>query len=119
MSASGRPPPQAAGDPIEVRSSRIWALFTSRITRFFFPARLWADPLGISLVKVEFWLTPWIRQDEHLPMSHLAEVHHMRGLIWDSISIESSGGLNPLVVVGLPKFGAKRFVDQVRLWMNV
>ena len=52
-------------------------------------------------------------------MSHLAEVAHERSLIWDSISIESSGGLNPLSVYGLPKSGAKRFVDQVRTWMNV
>jgi hypothetical protein len=35
-------------------------------------------------------------------MSHLAEVTHDRGLIWDSVSIESSGGLNPLQVRGLP-----------------
>ena len=52
-------------------------------------------------------------------MSHLAEVTHDRGLIWDSVSIESSGGLNPLQVHGLPKAQAKRFVDQVRTWMNV
>jgi hypothetical protein len=105
--------------PIHVRSSRIWALFNAKFTHFLFPARLAADPLGISLVKVAFWLTPWIRQDEHLPMSHLAEVTHQRGLVWDSISIESSGGLNPLVVSGLPKSGAARFVRQVRAWMNV
>jgi hypothetical protein len=117
MSASARPAPQDAR-PVHVRSSRIWALFYGQVTRFIFPAHLTADPLGISLVQVEFWLTPWIRQDEHLPMSHLAEVHHKRGLIWDQISIESSGGLNPLVIVGLPKSGAKRFVNQVRLWMN-
>jgi hypothetical protein len=117
MSASGSAALQAAR-PIQVRSSRIWALFYGQVTRFLFPARLTADPLGISLVKVEFWLTPWTRQDEHLPMSHLAEVSHVRGLIWDRISIESSGGLNPLVVGGLPKTGAKQFVDQVRLWMN-
>jgi hypothetical protein len=121
MSASASPAPQpaGAGKPIQVRSSRIWALFHGRMTEFVFPARLSADPLGISLVKVEFWLTPWTRQDEHLPMSHLAEVAHVRGLIWDSISIESSGGLNPLVVGGLPKTAAERFVDQVRTWMNV
>jgi hypothetical protein len=52
-------------------------------------------------------------------MSHLAEVTHDRGLIWDSVSVESSGGLNPLQVRGLPKAQAKRFVDQVRTWMNV
>jgi hypothetical protein len=58
------------------------------------------------------------RQNEHLPMSHLAEVTHQRGLIWDSISIESSGGLNPLSVEGLPKNAATAFVTQVRSWMN-
>jgi hypothetical protein len=94
-------------------------MLRGRFTELLFPSRLSADPLGISLVKVEFWLTPWARQDEHLPMSHLAEVAHERGLIWDSISIESSGGLNPLSVDGLPKSAAKRFVDQVRTWMNV
>ncbi len=103
---------------IEIRSSRLWALFKGRFTELLFPARLSADPLGISLVKVRFWLTPWIREDEHLPMSHLAEVAHVRGLFWDSISIESSGGLNPLFVRGLPKGAAARFVDQVRAWMN-
>lgn len=94
-------------------------MVNGRLTRFLFPARLSADPLGISLVKVTFWLTPWIRLDEHLPMSHLAEVSHRRGLIWDSLSIESSGGLNPLSVGGLPKGAARRFVKQVRAWMNV
>jgi hypothetical protein len=111
--------PASAVQPIRVHSSRIWALFNGRFTEFLFPASLTADPLGISLVKVAFWLTPWTRQDEHLPMSHLAEVAHQRGLIWDSVSIESSGGLNPLVVGGLPKTAAGQFVDQVRAWMNV
>jgi hypothetical protein len=112
-------PTSPAGKPIQVRSSRLWALFNGRFTEFLFPARLTADPLGVSLVKVAFWLTPWARQDGHLPMSHLAEVAHQRGLIWDSISIESSGGLNPLFVGGLPKGAAGEFVDQVRAWMNV
>ncbi len=107
-----------AGPTIAIRSSRLWALFKLRFTELLFPAHLSADRLGISLVKVEFWLTPWTRQDEHLPMSHLAEVTHQRGLIWDSVSIESSGGINPLSVNGLPKRAAKRFVDQVRAWMN-
>jgi hypothetical protein len=121
MSQSARPAPrQGAGTEkaIEIRSSRFWALFKGRFTELLFPTRLSADPLGISLVRVEFWLTPWTRQDEHLPMSHLAEVAHVRGLLWDSISIESSGGLNPLFVSGLPKTAAAGFVDQVRAWMN-
>ena len=59
-----------------------------------------ADHVGISTSIVGFWLTPWRRTDEHLPLSHIAEVAHTRGFFWDSISVESSGGLNPLVVTG-------------------
>ena len=105
-------------DRIEVHSSRMWALLTFKITRLLFPARMIADHIGISTNIVEFWLTPWRRTDEHLPMSHIAEVAHTRGFFWDTISIESSGGLNPLVVDGLPKSPARYFVEHVRERIN-
>ena len=108
----------AVDDRIEVRSSRLWALVHFSFTRWLFPARLVADHIGVSTNIVLFWLTPWQRTDEHLPMSHIAEVTHSRGLIWDRISVESSGGLNPLVVSGLPKGQARYFVDHVRERLN-
>ena len=88
------------------------------MTRLIFPARMIADPLGISTANVTYWFMPWVRQDEHLPMSHIAEVSHNRGFLWDSISVESSGGLNPLVIDGVPKSLARHFVDYVRERMN-
>jgi hypothetical protein len=105
-------------DRIEARSSRLWALFHFSLTRLLFPARMIADQVGISTNIVQFWLTPWRRTDEHLPMSHVAEVAHTRGFFWDSISVESSGGLNPLVVSGLPKGQARYFVEHVRERIN-
>lgn len=107
-----------ATDRIEVHSSRWWALWGFRLTRLLFPARMIADHVGISTAIVEFWLTPWRSTDEHLPMSHVAEVAHTRGFFWDTLSVESSGGLNPLVVTGLPKSRARYFVDQVRERIN-
>jgi hypothetical protein len=98
----------------EIKSSRIWALLTFKVTRLFFPARMFADSHGVSTMVVTFWMTPWIREDDHLPMSHIAEVGHDRGFIWDTISVESSGGLNPLTVTGLPKGQANDFVAHVR-----
>jgi hypothetical protein len=109
---------RAVDDRIEVRSSRLWALVHFSFTRWLFPARLVADHIGVSTNIVLFWLTPWRRTDEHLPMSHIAEVAHTRGLIWDRISVESSGGLNPLVVSCLPKGQARYFVDHVRERLN-
>jgi hypothetical protein len=108
----------ADNDHLEVRSSRLWALLHFSFTRLLFPARMVADHVGVSTNIVLFWLTPWRRTDEHLPMSHIAEVALSRGLIWDQISVESSGGLNPLVVAGLPKGQAHYFVEHVRERLN-
>ena len=107
-----------AAERIEAHSSRLWAIVTLKMTRLIFPARMIADPLGISTATVTYWFMPWVRQDEHLPMSHIAEVSHNRGFVWDSISVESSGGLNPLVIDGVPKSLARHFVDYVRERMN-
>jgi hypothetical protein len=108
----------ADSDRITVRSSRLWALFHFSLTRFIFPARMIADQIGVSTNIIGFWLTPWRRIDEHLPLSHIAEVTHIRGFFWDAISVESSGGLNPLRVSGLPKSQARAFVDHVRERLN-
>ena len=106
-------------DPLfVVRSSRIWALLTFNLTNFIFPARMSADSRGISMHRVGFWLTPWSRKDEHLPMSHVAEVELDRGLIWDSVRIESSGGIDPLRMEGLSKFHSGRFVENLRGMMG-
>jgi hypothetical protein len=103
---------------VAVRSSRLWALFHFNCTRMLFPATMSADTLGVSTTNVDFWLTPWRRVDEHLPLSHIAEVSHIRGLIWDAISVESSGGLNPLRVFGVGKPAARAFVEHVRARLN-
>ena len=60
-------------DRIEARSSRLWALFHFSLTRLIFPARMVADHIGVSTNIVRFWLTPWRRVDEHLPLSHVAQ----------------------------------------------
>ena len=77
-----------------------------------------ADQIGVSTSNVDFWLTPWRRVDEHLPLTHIAEVTHIRGFFWDAISVESSGGLNPLRVFGVAKPAARDFVDHVRTRLN-
>ena len=103
---------------LEVRSSRLWAAFHFNLTRWLFPTRMVADSIGISTKEVRFWLTPWARTDDHLPLSHIAEVLHTRGIFWDSISVESSGGVNPLTIEGVSKSGSGAFVEHVRGRLN-
>ncbi len=108
----------AADEYLQVRSSRLWALFHVSLTRIIFPTRMIADHVGISTKEVRFWLFPWARTDDHLPLSHIAEVLHRRGLAWDAISVESSGGANPLTIAGVSKFSAGYFVEHVRERIN-
>jgi hypothetical protein len=108
----------AADDRLAVRSSRLWALFHFNLTRLLFPLRMAMDRLGVSTSDVKFWLTPWQRTDEHLPLSHIAEVAHTRGFFWDAISVESSGGANPLRISGVSKSSARYFVEHVRERLN-
>jgi hypothetical protein len=103
---------------LEVRSSRLWAILHFNLTRFLFPLRMAADRLGVTTSDVKFWLTPWQRTDEHLPLSHIAEVAHTRGFFWDAVSVESSGGANPLWITGVSKSAARYFVDHVRERLN-
>jgi hypothetical protein len=115
---SRRRAPKVDSDTLEVRSSRLWALLHLSLTRIFFPTRMIADHVGISTRQVRFWLTPWARTDDHLPLSHIAEVLHNRGLIWDAISVESSGGANPLVIRGVSKLRSGYFVEHMRERIN-
>src|SRR6516165_6749446 len=103
---------------VAVRSSRLWALFHLNLMRLLFPAAMSADQIGVSTANVHFRLTPWRRVDEHLSLSHIAEVTHIRGFFWDAISVESSGGLNPLRVFGVAKPSARDFVEHVRTRLN-
>jgi hypothetical protein len=109
---------QQSNDTLHVRSSRLWALVHFNLTRFIFPTRMVADHVGISTKEIRFWLTPWVRTDDHLPLSHIAEVLHNRGLFWDAISVESSGGANPLAIAGVSKFSSGYFVEHVRERIN-
>jgi hypothetical protein len=107
-----------ANERLDVHSSRLWALFHFNLTRLLFPLHMAADRLGVSTSDVKFWLTPWQRTDEHLPLSHIAEVAHTRGFFWDAVSVESSGGANPLWITGVSKPAARYFVDHVRARLN-
>jgi hypothetical protein len=108
----------ATDERLLVRSSRLWAILHFNLTRIIFPAWLVADHIGVSTNIIRRWYIPWERTDEHLPLSHIAEVTHTRGFFWDAISVESSGGLNPLRVGGLPKGQARYFVEHVRERLN-
>jgi len=103
----------ASQDRVKVHSSRLWALFNS-FTRLLFPERMVSDDVGVSFKSVSYWYIPWEWTSEHLSYSHIAQVKQKAGFFWDTVIVESTGGVDPLVVQKVAKGSARDFVRYVR-----
>ena len=77
-----------------------------------------ADRVGVSTVNVEFWLTPWRRTDEHLPLSHIAEVTTPAAWYWDASQRRKFGRAQPAVRRRAAEGPARYFVEHVRERLN-
>lgn len=100
--------------PVRCRTSRLLAIFQLAFTRFLMPDSLTIDHNGVVTEHTNFWLTPWVKSRETAPLSRLASIQHDKGLLFDNLSIETSGGSNPLDIKGVPKGQARRFVEAAR-----
>jgi hypothetical protein len=104
-------------DLVAVHSSRLWAAFHLNITRLLFPATMSADAIGVSTSNVYFWLTPWQRIDEHLPLSHITEVTHVRGFFWDGDQRRELGRAQSAACLRRAETG-RLFVEHLRARLN-
>jgi hypothetical protein len=101
-----------------IRSSRLWAAFSFSPTRMLFPHRMELGADGVRTAKVRFFLLPWVRTEEHAAFQRLASVVHDKGLIWDTVIVETAGGSNNLDIRGVTKGAARDFVAQVQARLN-
>ena len=95
---------------LAVRSSRWGEMFTGRWLRFFHPPRLTVTADGVRVERVRSFFVPWIKEEELVSSGKVASVRHLKGMIWDSVVIETSGGSNNLEISALRKRHARELV---------
>lgn len=93
--------------PTAVLTSRWALLFRGSITSFIFPKNITLDGQNLRTSNVRFFLFPWLQHQERMTARQIASIRHAKGLIWDKIVIETSGGSNDLDIDGLRKRDAK------------
>ena len=77
---------------------------------FFFPAKIELAPGGVRYTE-----RGMIGSNEELiHFTHIASVRLSRGLLYTTLSIETSGGSQPIFVSGLWKEDAKEIQDSIR-----
>ena len=96
---------------LTVETSRWAEFFGGKLTDTFFPKRLMVTEEGIRTVKVRSLLVPWMREEEAMPFAKIASVRHLKGIIWDTLVFETSGGPNNLDVDGLRKEDARKITQ--------
>lgn len=94
-------------------SSRWCAFFNRDWTNFYFPKQILLTEEGIKTNRVRKLSIPWRREIEMMPYNRVSSIRHMRGFLWDSIIIESSGGNNNLDIDGLKKAEAEVLVAAI------
>ena len=86
-----------------------WAqLLGGRVTDIVFPPTFTLRNDCIETKRVGVFFLPWTSEVERMPFGKVASYRHLKGLIWDMIVVETSGGSNDLRIRGLPKRDAER-----------
>jgi hypothetical protein len=86
----------------------------SRWTRgnLFFPTRIVVSPLHVSRVKPRLFS----KTEESIAISQVASVQIQTGIIWSRISIDSTGGTDPITSHGHRKRDALRIRELIETY---
>ncbi len=86
----------------------------SRWTRgnLFFPTRIVVNPLHVSRVKPRLFS----KTEESIAISQVASVQIQTGIIWSEISIDSTGGADPITSHGHRKQDALRIRELIETY---
>jgi hypothetical protein len=101
MSTSAQPQPAAAGETFTA----------SRWTKgnLFFPIRIVVSPLHVSRIKPRLFS----QTEESIAIAQVASVKIETGIIWSRITIESTGGTDPITSHGHRKRDALRIRELI------
>jgi hypothetical protein len=104
MTTIPQPQPSAGGE----------TFIASRWTRgnLFFPTRIVVSPLHVSRVKPRLFS----KTEESIAISQVASVQIQTGMIWSRISIDSTGGTDPITSHGHRKRDALRIRELIEIY---
>jgi hypothetical protein len=73
---------------------------SSRLKQLIFPQQILVDKNHV-LTRKRHFPAFWIVNEESIPLSKLASIQIVRGLLFSKLIIENSGGSYPIVIDGL------------------
>ena len=104
-------PPSAPDQPMETTTTDGQVFTASRWTKgnFLFPTKIIVNKLRVSRVKSRMFGST----EESISIPQVASVKIMTGMLWSDITIDSSGGSDPITSHGHRKADALRIRDLI------
>ena len=97
----------------ELIASRWYGFISNSWINIIFPKLIQVKENGIFTKKHKSLFLFWMTEEENLSKSKIASVQHQKGLIWDKVLIETSGGTNFIEMKGLKKKDAETLVEKI------
>jgi len=101
--------------PRVYQQSRIWALCTFHWwSTLIFPKRITVDENGITTFDRRGVILFWLSDEERLSARQISSVQIKKGVLWDLVTIDTTGGTNVLQVHGLNKGQANALRNNIQ-----
>ena len=90
--------------PGKYQQSRFWAIFTFHWwAKLFFPKSITVDAVGLTTFDRRGVILFWLSDEERMNARQISSVRIKKGLFWDLVTIDTTGGTNVLQIHGMNK----------------
>ena len=89
---------------IKYQQSRLWAICTFHWwAKLIFPKSITLDSSGITTFDRRGVILFWLSDEERMNARQISSVRIKKGIFWDMVSVDTTGGSNVLQIHGMNK----------------
>ena len=101
--------------PGRYQQSRFWAICTFHWwAKLFFPKSITVDRNGITTFDRRGVILFWLSDEERMNARQISSVRIRKGLVWDLVTVDTTGGTNVLQIHGMKKGEANALRNDIQ-----
>jgi hypothetical protein len=101
--------------PGRYQQSRFWAICTFHWwAKLFFPKSITVDGNGITTFDRRGVILFWLSDEERMNARQISSVRIRKGLVWDLVTVDTTGGTNVLQIHGMKKGEANALRNDIQ-----
>jgi hypothetical protein len=95
--------------------SRFWALLTLHWwPAFIFPSKMSASANTVEYFKRRGVILFWLVDEERMSGKQISSVRVKKGIFWDTVSVDTTGGSNVIELKGMKKSNSNKLRDEIQ-----